>query len=276
VYFSSRRVASAAHARIKVIAQRSRSPTGPTDFPHGAIISPESPTRSLGSRVSVKTILLLPEEFPGRSRPSSAVASGCETSTVRASHYQSTSLDSIIAAPLHGRLNSRTAVATRASRFASNDAYREARVGSHLARFSPRAFPPLPSPRHERASRTDDVKDSSRNRSFSHFLSLSLSLPISLQPSLHQARCCSLRAPLLFHHPPFQRARYARPINQRNHPDATDGDKLALRHDRRLYGLFNRHAGRRFSPTRTLPPCHSRHGTCQPLRNPHARRRCST
>lgn len=51
----------------------------------------------------------------------------------------------------------------------------------------------------------------------------------------------------LLHPPPFSRCGLysARSINQRNLPNATLGDNLALCHDPRLYGLFNRHASNR-------------------------------
>lgn len=58
------------------------------------------------------------------------------------------------------------------------------------------------------------------------------------QPSLH--RCCSS----CYFFIPLLRTRLysARLINQRNLPNATGGDNLALCHDPPLYGLFNWHA----------------------------------
>lgn len=75
-----------------------------------------------------------------------------------------------------------------------------------------------------------EVKDSSKNRCRS-LATLGFDVvpraPLILHPSFHDAVLYS-----------------ARQINQRNLPNATGGDNLALCHDPRLYGLFNRHASK--------------------------------
>lgn len=103
------------------------------------------------------------------------------------------------------------------------------------------------------------------------------------QPSLHRASM--LFFVLLLHPPSHDATLYsARLINQRNLPDATGGDNLALCHDPPLYGLFNWHASNQLGAgyRQKKGASHSRFERANarsrnaPLRNPRTWRRYLT